>query len=61
MEGSYHIPCKIHDWEDRTDRFYIEYFDPIMQETIYKIVPYEYVSDWTWQNLSKHSKTHGWD
>lgn len=53
MAGSYIIPCKIHGWEDKSERFYISYYDPVMEEVVKKLVPYKYVTGYTWQSLSQ--------
>lgn len=61
MAGSYLIPCEIHGWDDKSERFKLSYFDPLLEEEVRTWCPYEYVSDYTWPKLSKHFETHGWD
>lgn len=53
MAGTYLVPCRIHGWDDKSERFAISYYDSIMEETSTSWVPYEYVTGWTWQSLSE--------
>lgn len=56
MEGTYYVPCKIHGWDDKSERFAISFFDPLMQEIDYRWTKYDTVRNWTWQYLLENLK-----
>ena len=61
MAGSYFINCTIHGWDDKSERFMLRYHDPVLDEVVNEWVPYDYVWDWTWPNLSKHFAEQNWE
>jgi hypothetical protein len=58
--GKVGVPCEIHGWDDKSERFNIKYEDYYTQKIVYATVPYNKVEDYTWPSLSKHFETHGW-
>jgi hypothetical protein len=60
MAGSYWIPCEIHGWDDKSERFKVKYYDFIIEEDEHIWAPYDRVKGYTWPSLSQHFETHGW-
>lgn len=56
LSNEFTTTCEIYGWCDRTDRFYIKYYDHFKGEYREVIAPFAKVTGWTWQSLSNHSK-----